>query len=117
MSGHNSSARRRAVLALLGRIIPGAPAAPPPAPQFTDSDWALSRSAREAVDTFAHVARWRVTLIPADHVTRHFYMRGTLESVTNRAHSIFTEPGLVLVEPAPVQIGPESFDKRLSLSR
>lgn len=112
------AARKSAIAALQRADVAGQPAVAsyPPLQKFTDADWRHSRLHREMVDSVVHCVRWRVTITPADHVARRFYMRGTLESVTNRAQQIFTDPGLVLVEPAPVQIGPESFDRRLNLS-
>lgn len=121
MALYSVIAARKKASAALSRIL--APSVPPAAhsypllpEKFSDADWRHARLHREMVDSVVYCHRWRVTIIPSDRVARRFYMRGTLESVTNRAHQIFTDPGLVLVEPAPVQIGPESFDKRLSLS-
>jgi hypothetical protein len=84
---------------------------------FTLADWRYEQAGREARDSLARTTRWCAHVAPADGVSRVFFLRGSLEHVTERVHQIFGEDSRVLaIEPAP-EAGPEIFSNRLSLGR
>jgi hypothetical protein len=69
-------------------------------------------------DSVAHIYRWRVNVtLTLDPTTpRRFYLRGNAEQINARIGAMFPgESYLLSVEPAPVQRGPEVFDRRLSV--
>lgn len=78
---------------------------------FTPDDWRSARKTREAIDTLTLHRRWQVTVVPTDGEPRDYYLRGTLESVTERARHFFPEHLRSLtIELADV--GGEVIDRR-----
>lgn len=80
---------------------------------FTKDDWTAARRTREAIDVLEAHHRWVVTLIPSDGLPRHYFLRGTLPAVTERARHFFPEHLRSLtIELAGV--GGEVIDTRLT---
>ena len=117
MANYAAFGALRQRLGMAAPSVPSRPASPHLRYPFADSLWRTERALREAVDSFIYYnTRWRVTVLPSDRAPRHFILRGTLDHVTRRAHSIFADQTRVLaIEPAP-HLGGEMFDRRLSLS-